>query len=244
MRATDTKGIDLFRHNHTTIYISGGEAYWKIEDFRHAARLEGFCVSLAAPGELAGFVPQNVSILAPSYLGVASDEDGTDAIQEFFTRWQRIARVAKASQPDWIIFLPRSLPFQCRRQQSISTRRAKNRLTATPTRHRPSLMCTTLEKTNRTNAAMNVAVLQKQLPCIRWAPSDRSRRWQPNSPNCYRQPEFHRRGGCGQRTAHKLCSDGRYARNNASVNTFPTARHDDSVDRLSSDANFLALVSG
>ncbi|MBS0267877.1 MAG: hypothetical protein JSS54_02735 [Proteobacteria bacterium] len=39
---------------------------------------------------------------APSYLGAASDEGATDAIQDFFARWQQIARVAKASQPDWM----------------------------------------------------------------------------------------------------------------------------------------------
>ncbi|WP_290990479.1 hypothetical protein [Hyphomicrobium sp.] len=39
---------------------------------------------------------------APSYLGATSDEDATDAIQDFFARWQQIARVAKASQPDWM----------------------------------------------------------------------------------------------------------------------------------------------
>ncbi len=74
----------------------------KLKTFGMPLALSALCASPAAAGELAGFVPRNLSMQVPSYLGAAADEDGTDAIQDFFARWQQIAHAAKASQPDWM----------------------------------------------------------------------------------------------------------------------------------------------
>ncbi|RUP09987.1 MAG: hypothetical protein EKK38_05965 [Hyphomicrobium sp.] len=74
----------------------------KLKTFGTPLALCALCAPPAVAGDLTGSALRDLNMPAPSYLGATSDEDATDAIQDFFARWQQIARVAKASQPDWM----------------------------------------------------------------------------------------------------------------------------------------------
>ncbi len=61
-----------------------------------------FCVSPVTAGDMSSSLPPDLNMPASNYLGANSGEDATGGAQDFFTRWEQIARAAKAAQPDWM----------------------------------------------------------------------------------------------------------------------------------------------